>query len=249
MKFRRYEAQLANQVDTVVFCSQVDLECIRNNAPSAQYEIVPNGVDCETFYLKSHEEEQPDTIVFTGNFGYKPNRHAVFFFLKEVFPLIRKTVPNARFVAVGSGATRHLKKQLRNTPGLELVDFVPELRPYIAKATVAVAPITVGAGVSNKLGEAFATGTPVVATQMACGDLPVRDGEHLFIADEPTLFADRVVRLLRDQELRSQIVTRARGFVQEQYDWGVVSSSMERVMADLVKDRVVAKQRLVASSA
>jgi len=249
VKFRTYEAQLANQSDTVVFCSQVDLDSVRSISPSAHYQIIPNGVDCETFFPKIHEEEQPDTIILTGNFAYKPNRHATLFFLKEIFPLILKVVPSVRFMAVGRGATQYFRKYLGTTPRLELVDFVPQLRPYIAKATVAVAPITVGAGVSNKLGEAFATGTAVVATRMACGDLPVRDEEHLLIADEPALFAEKVVRFLRDQDLRNQIVTRARRFVEEHYDWGVVSRSLERVMTDLVNGTVSANEHLVSSSA
>jgi glycosyltransferase involved in cell wall biosynthesis len=83
---------------------------------------------------------------------------------------------------------------------------------------------------------------------MACGDLPVGDGEHLLIADEPPRFAEEVVRLLRDRELRNQIVTRARRFVEEQYDWGVVSRSMEQVMTDVAKGAVAGKERLVASS-
>jgi polysaccharide biosynthesis protein PslH len=247
-KFRRYEAKLARQADTVIFCSQVDLECVQQIAPLGHYAVVPNGVDCETFFAKQPEEEEPSTIVFTGNYGYKPNRHAVLFFLKQIFPLIRQAVPSVRFTAVGSGATRYLGKHLKNTPELELLDFVTELRPYIAKASVAVAPITVGAGVSNKLGEAFATGTAVVATRMACGDLPVRDGEHLFIADEPGDFADKVIRLLRDQALRNQFVTRARRFVEQQYDWGVVARTMEQVLAELAKSTALAKERLVASS-
>jgi glycosyltransferase involved in cell wall biosynthesis len=83
---------------------------------------------------------------------------------------------------------------------------------------------------------------------MACGDLPVGDGEHLLVADEPQRFAEKVVLLLRDQELRSQIVTRARRFVEEQYDWGVVSRSMEQIMTELAKGTVAGKERLVSSS-
>jgi polysaccharide biosynthesis protein PslH len=248
IKFRTYEAKLANQSDTVIFCSQVDLESVRKNAPQAHYAIVPNGVDCETFFPKVPEEEEPNTIVFTGNYGYKPNRHAVLFFLKNILPRIRSVVPNVRFIAIGSGSTKHLGKYVSNGSGLELVDFVPALRPYIAKATVAVAPITVGAGVSNKLGEAFATGTAVVATKMACGDLPVRDGEHLLIADEPTVFAEKTVRLLQDRALRNQIVTRARRFVEEQYDWGLVSRLMEQVMGELVNGTTVLKDRMAVNS-
>jgi polysaccharide biosynthesis protein PslH len=247
-KFRTYEAKLASQADTVIFCSQVDLDAVRKNAPHAHYAIVPNGVDCETFFPKQPEEEEPNTIVFTGNYGYKPNRHAVLFFLKKILPRIRSLVPDVRFIAVGSGSTKHLGKYVGITEGLQLVDFVPALRPYIAKATVAVAPITVGVGVSNKLGEAFATGTAVVATKMACGDLPVRDGEHLLIADSPNVFAEKTVRLLQDRTMRNQIVTRARRFVEEQYDWGLVSRSMERVMLELANGTIVSKDRLATNS-
>jgi polysaccharide biosynthesis protein PslH len=248
IKFRTYEAKLANQADTVIFCSQVDLESVQKKAPRAHYAIVPNGVDCGTFFIKRPEEEEPNTIVFTGNCGYKPNRHAVLFFLKKILPRIRTAVPNVRFVAVGSGSTKYLGKYEGNTPGLELVDFVPALRPYIAKATVAVAPITVGAGVSNKLGEAFATGTAVVATKMACGDLPVRDGEHLLVADEPRVFAEKTIRLLQDRAMRNQIVTRARRFVEEQYDWGSVSRLMEQTMAELANGTIDSKDSLAVNS-
>jgi glycosyltransferase involved in cell wall biosynthesis len=247
-KFRTYEAGLANRADAVVFCSRVDMECVQKNAPAARYALVPNGVDCRAFFLKRPEEEDPDTIVFTGNFGYRPNRHAVKFFLERVFPLVRQQVPNARFMAVGSGASRYLGKEGLKVPGLEVIDFVPDLRPHIAKARVAVAPITVGAGVSNKLGEAFATGTAVVATRFACGDMAVRHGEHLLVADEPSDFAQKVVDLLRDSDLRNRLVTRARRLVEEKYDWEIVFRSIEQLMLDLVLENA-AGEHLVASGA
>lgn len=245
LKFRTYEGELARRADTVIFCSRVDLECVRKIAPTARYALVPNAVDREMFFPKHLQEEEPNTIVFTGNFGYRPNRHAVQFFLKEIFPLVRKEVPNARFVAVGSRAALYLRRDAQNIPGLEVVDFVPELRTYVAKAAVAVAPITVGAGVSNKLGEAFATGTAVVATSLACGDMPVRDGEHLLLADEPVAFAGKVVHLLRNPDLRLQLVSRARKLVEEYYDWSTAYRLMEQVMLDLVQAEVTADEQLI----
>ena len=249
LKFRTYEGKLAGRADTVIFCSRVDLECVQKLAPCARYAVVANGVDCKAFFRKQPQEEEPNTIVFTGNFAYRPNRHAVRFFLETIFPLIRRQIPNAKFMTVGGSAARYLKKNVRSTPGLEVVDFVPDLRPYIAKAGVAVAPITVGAGVSNKLGEAFATGTPVVATSLACGDLLVQDGEHLLLADEPQAFAEKVIHLLRNPELCSALATRARKLVEEQYDWEIVYRSVEQVMLDLVRGRAVAEEHVVASGA
>jgi len=233
-KFRVHEAKLARRADTVIFCSRVDLECVQKNAPAARYALVPNGVDCTAFFPKQPQEEEPNTIVFTGNFGYNPNRHAVRFFLKRIFPLIRQQIPQVRFIAVGSGAAQYLGKDSRTRSGLEVVDFVPELRAYIAKAAVAIAPITVGAGVSNKLAEAFATGTPVVATRLACGDLPVCDGVHLLLADDPKAFAEKVVRLLRRPDLRRHLALNARRLVEETYDWEIVAGRMEQLMREVV---------------
>lgn len=228
-KFSNCEGKLAKRANVCVFCSQVDLDCVREQAPNVRYEIVPNGVDCEKLRFKDEGEEEPATIVFTGSFKYRPNRHAAEYFLDEIFPLIRHSVPEAKFWAVGNGATEAMA-QYRGRTGFEAVGFVPDLRPYIARATVAVAPLTVGSGVSNKLGEGFAVGTAVVATPLACGDLPVESGRELLIAASARDFADHCVALVKSRSLRGDMAKRARRFVEQQYDWETVSEKMEHVM-------------------
>lgn len=249
LKFHSYEPELAQRADAVVFCSKIDLECVRSNAPSGNFYLVPNGVDTEQFFLKQPHEEEPNSIAFTGNFGYGPNRHAARFFIEQVFPSIRGEIPTARLFAVGRGARAFIQRNWSRVPGIVPVDFVPDLRPYIARATVSVAPITAGVGVSNKLGEAFSTGTPVVATRLACGDLPVSNGEHLLVAEEPREFAAKVTELLRNAALRRSLVVRARRLVEQQYDWSIVFRKLERVMLDLVKNKQQSEHRAMASIA
>ncbi len=236
-KFVKYEGRLARGADVTVFCSRVDMDCVKEQAPEVRSELVPNGVDCERFYLKEDGEERPNTLVFTGSFKYRPNCHAVEFFLQKIFPLIRAEVPEAKFVVVGNGASRHLARYGGKAAGFDAIDFVSELRPYVASATVAVAPLTVGSGVSNKLLEGFATGTPVVATPLACGDLPVKSGEHLLIGMTPQEFARHVVSLLGDPGLRARLARQARTLVEEKYDWEIVTQKMESVMLELVLAR------------
>ncbi|MFI5072674.1 MAG: glycosyltransferase family 4 protein [Terriglobales bacterium] len=228
-KFMRYEGNLARGASVCVFCSRVDMECVKEQAPEVQYELVPNGVDCEKLFFKEESEEEPGRVVFTGSFNYGPNRHAAKYFLEEIFPRVRKDVPEAKFVAVGNGAAKVLT-EYRGRAGFEAVDFVPDLRPYLAKAAVAVAPLTVGAGVSNKLAEGFAVGTAVVSTPLACGDLPVTNGQELLIAEGAAEFARQVVRLLRDAGLRRQLAFHARVLAEQQYDWEIVSKKMEMVL-------------------
>jgi glycosyltransferase involved in cell wall biosynthesis len=233
-KFLRHEGKLAREADACVFCSQVDMECVKEQAPEVQYELVPNGVDCGKYFFKEQGEEKPGRVVFTGSFKYRPNCHAVEYFVEEIFPRIRREVPEASFVAVGNGASTELAAY-QGRAGFEAVDFVPDLRPYLAEAAVAVAPLLVGAGVSNKLAEGFAVGTPVVATPLACGDLPVKDGEQLLIATSAEEFAGHTVSLLKDSALRRQMAVRARRLVEERYDWETVSRKMEMVMQKLVE--------------
>lgn len=246
VKFRRCEGKLARRADVTVFCSHLDMECVKEQAPEVKCELVPNGVDCRRLYLKREGDEDPATLVFTGSFKYRPNYLAAKFFLEEIFPLIQKEVPQARFLAVGNGASRALARY-RGRAGFETVDFVPEMRPYLAQATVAVAPLTVGAGVSNKIVEGFAVGTPVVATRLACGDLPVIHEQHLLIADSPRQFCEHVLRLFSDAKLRTQMVLRARRVVERHYNWKIVSGKMESVFLELVESSFRTRKRVVAA--
>jgi glycosyltransferase involved in cell wall biosynthesis len=234
IKFKSYEGKLAQRPGVCIFCSQVDVKCVKEQAPEALCELVPNGVDCQKYFLKNESEEQPGTVVFTGSFKYRPNRHAAEFFLERILPMVRREVPEATFLAVGNGARKALSGFL-GTPGFEALDFVPDLRPYLAKAAVAVAPLTVGSGVSNKLGEGFAVGTPVVATSLACGDLPVTSGRELLIGETAGEFAGHVVTLLKNSGLRREMALCARRLVEEKYDWEIVSRKMESVLQDLVR--------------
>jgi glycosyltransferase involved in cell wall biosynthesis len=232
-KFLRYEGKLARLPNVCVFCSQIDMDCVKKQAPEVRYELVPNGVDCEKLFFKTEIEEKPGGVVFTGNFKYRPNCHAAKYFLDEIFPSIRREAPEATFTAVGNGAAKALAKY-RGRAGFEAVDFVPDLRPYLAKAAVAVAPLTVGAGVSNKVAEGFAVGTAVVATPLACGDLPVKNGRELLVAEGAEEFAKQVVKLLGDAGLRRRLALRAKVLVEQQYDWEIVSKKLEAVMQSLV---------------
>jgi len=246
-RFSEYEGKLARRVDVSVFCSRLDMECVRNQAPDIRCEIVPNGVDCKKYFFKEETEEEPGTLAFTGNFKYRPNIHAAKYFLEDIYPRIQRSVPEVKVVAVGNGAETELANY-RKRAGVKIVDFVPDLRPYVARAAVAVAPLTVGAGVTNKLAEAFAVGTPMVSTPLACGDLPVKDGDHLLIGRNAKEFADNVVTLLRDRVLRTQVAVRARRFV-ENYDWEIVSRKMDELLEETVARKTGSRLQVSAALA
>ena len=231
-KFRRYESRTAGTVAATVFCSQVDMDELGKASPEVRRVKIANGVNVETFRPKLARQETVNTIFFSGNFTYGPNRKAASYFLTKIFPIVQREVPEARLLLVGNGAGNFMQGAHPGAQRVEVHDFVPDLQPYLAAATVAVAPILHGAGVSNKIMEAFSVGTAVVGTSMACGDLPVRDGVHWLAADDASGFARCVVRLLTDLVLRKRMTVAAQLLVREQYDWEIVSASMEKVLCE-----------------
>jgi glycosyltransferase involved in cell wall biosynthesis len=248
-KFRRYEPKLASSVATTVFCSQLDVDWLGGLPEGARVVKIVNGVDVQSFRAKRPGQEQANTVFFSGNFTYGPNRKAAGYFLAEILPLVRREVPAAKFLVVGNGAEDFMQTDHPGEKQVEVHDFVPELQPYLASATVAVAPIRLGAGVSNKIMEAFSVGTTVVATSMACGDLPVKDGVELYVADDAASFASRVVRLLSDQDLRKRMVASAQTLVRQQFDWEIVSASMERALCEAAGVSIADLQPVTADAA
>jgi glycosyltransferase involved in cell wall biosynthesis len=149
---------------------------------------------------------------------YYPNAQAMLMFCRDVLPHIWKSRPQVRLTIVGNNppdAVRALIKDKR----IAVTGYVADIRPYLGCASVALAPLLVAAGMQNKVLEALAMGTPMVATPASCRSLQVRDGVHLLIAEEPSAFAWAVLRLLKDQPLAERLRAAGRIYVEEHHSW------------------------------
>jgi len=114
---------------------------------------------------------------------------------------------------------------------------VEDVRPYYAKAKVAVAPFRYGGGTKLKVLEAMALGVPMVATPVGCQGIDVIPGKHLFKEDNEEAFAQRAVSLLRNESLRRQMATEARSLVEERYSWHAIVSDAVKRLEQMVEDK------------
>lgn len=204
-----------------------------------QVSVLPNGVDSEYFHPLDLPEK-PDTIVFSGKMSYYANEAAVLHFYNSIFPLIRAKKPETKFTIVGSDPPASIKK-LASDPHVEVTGYVEDIRPFIAGAAVAICPITVGAGIQNKVLEAMSMGKPVVASRKACRAIDVCDRQHLMIADSDGDFADAVIELLERRDLRRKIGSSAAEFVRDRHDWNELSRRLEGIYleaGDVFADRM-----------
>ncbi|MCC7354328.1 MAG: glycosyltransferase [Anaerolineae bacterium] len=229
-KIRRYEAQVCQMAGLVIAVSEADATALKEIAPAARVAVVPNGVDTAYFNNDPATSLAPATtscdIVFTGKMDFRPNVDAALWFVREVLPRVRAEEPAARFLIIGQNPHARLRA-LAGDPAVKLTGRVPDVRPYVAAATVYVVPMRIGGGTRLKVLEAMAMGKAIVSTSLGCEGYPVRDGVEFVIADAPAEFARAVVALLRDPARRLHLGLAAREFAVSRYDWRAIAPRLE----------------------
>ena len=159
-----------------------------------------------------------------------PNEDAMLYFCREILPFIRSEEPLARLTIVGRAPTPAVKK-LADAAGIVVTGRVDDVRPYMREASVYVVPLRIGGGTRLKIFEAMAMGKAVVSTTIGAEGLPVTNGTHVMVADDPASFARAVVVLIRDADRRQQLEVAARALVVEKYDWSAVAGELEIALA------------------
>ena len=218
----RYERQVASQYDASLFVSSPEADLFRQLAPESVARIghFSNGVDTD-YFSPEHDLASPyapgeRALVFTGAMDYWPNVDAVQWFCDAVFPLLLRQDPGLRFYIVGSRPAPQVQA-LAQTAGVTVTGTVPDVRPYIRHARVAVAPLRIARGIQNKVLEAMAMATPVVVSPQALEGIAAEPGRELLLAADAQGFAAAVAQLLARGDNDMGLAARAR--VEHHYSW------------------------------
>jgi len=223
------ERHLCATWDRALVASEVDRRAIGD---FPRLVVNSNAVDLAHFVRRDDPRREHD-IVFSGNLGYFPNVDGVVWLAREVLPRVRAAIPDATLTVVGARPARAVRELAALGAHVEVLGEVPDVAPYIGRASVAVAPLRAGSGQALKVLEAMACGTPVVATSRAAEGLDARDGVHLRVADGAAPFADAVVRLLRDREAARQLADEAYRLVAARYGWSTPVAALESIYATI----------------
>lgn len=233
----REEIQGFRRQDALFVTSERDKKLIAKDLPEKPQFVIPNGVDMEYFSSKNSREE-PFSIVFTGAMKYIPNTDGMIYFLEEIFPLIKKQVPQAKVYIVGSQPPAKLKAYASDS--VKITGFVDDVRPYIDKASVFVVPLNMGSGTRLKVLEALSMQKPVVSTSVGCEGIDVEDGKHLLIRDNPKEFADAVIQLFEDKNQKHRLIEYGFELMKQKYDWKVVGEAIEHSFEHLTQQPALA---------
>jgi glycosyltransferase involved in cell wall biosynthesis len=171
-------------------------------------------------------------VVFFGLMSYVPNSDGIGHFLQSIWPRIAESMPDARCKIVGGNPPPSLRAMAG--PRVEVTGFVPDLRPHLAEAAVVVVPLRLGGGTRLKIVEAMAMGKAIVSTSLGAEGIEAIPERDLLIEDDPTAFADAVIRLLSDLNLAARIGQSARALAVSRYSWSGAARKLEDFHADIL---------------
>lgn len=228
LEMQQIELAAMRAVDASILVSPAELEVLRTDLPDQKLHVLPLILDIPGTDIPF---SQRNDIVFVGGFQHPPNIDAVQHFVAEVMPRLRPLLPGIRFFVVGSKPTA----EIHALAGDDVIisGFIPDLTSYLNRMRVAVAPLRYGAGVKGKIGTAMAAGLPTVATELGAEGMGLTDGENIFVADDPQLYAEVIARLYKDESLWNH-VSRS-GIIFSEQAWGLAAgeANLERILNDI----------------
>ncbi|HST06295.1 MAG TPA: glycosyltransferase [Chloroflexia bacterium] len=233
-KLRCEERAAWRQFDGITLTSARDELLLRRDASRKLTAVIPNGVDT-SFFNPSGIAVEPDTILFFGAMNYYPNIEGILYFLNDIFPRVKRQRPGARLLVVGQQPPPSILE--RASDDIVVTGLVDDVRPYLERAAVAIAPLRIGGGTRLKIVEAMSMGKAIVATSLGAEGLHVKDGVDILLGDTAEDFARHVVRVLDDPLLAQRLGEAARHSAEAQYSWWGAVNRLERFYGELPPSR------------
>jgi len=187
-----FEASVCDRAFATFVVNERERDTLKLVAPGADIGIVEVGVEVEDFRPPGPAVESPE-VVFCGVMDYGPNDEGVRWFLEAVWPMVRRSRPDARFTVVGRSPSRSLRAAADTDPSVTVTGAVPAVQPYLWRAALSVAPLRRARGVQTKVLEAVAAGLPVVVTDAVMSGLPEEVRAACISEDDPERFAQAVL--------------------------------------------------------
>ena len=226
------EKRLARLFDLCTATTRAEWETLEGYRTGVPTDWFPNGVDAE-FFSPTDDGYDPDTLSFIGRMDYYPNQECMGRFCAQIWPLLKSRRAQLKLLIVGADPSPEMRR-LGELPGVTVTGSVPDVRPFVRKSALMVAPLNIARGTQNKILEAMAMGVPVVTSRVAAGGVDAESVTHFLVADTPEEYSEAILRVLDDPAERQRLAIAGRQRMLSNHAW---PHSMERL--DQIIDRCI----------
>jgi GT2 family glycosyltransferase/glycosyltransferase involved in cell wall biosynthesis/Flp pilus assembly protein TadD len=222
---KKRELAIYKKADRLWVVTEEDKRALTQEIPEVPIDVLPlinSLADAKIGF------ENRQGILFVGNFNHTPNIDAVHFFVKDVLPKVREVIPEVVFYIVGNDP-RNVAAQLAEK-NVKVTGYVEDLSMYYNMCRVAVAPLRYGAGLKGKIVESLSYGVPVVTTSVGVEGTGLQDGEDIFVSDNPSEMARRIVNLYSDKETWEHLSEKGRRQMQSKWSFDAGRKRLEDIL-------------------
>lgn len=234
----RSERYYCRRSDLNLTCSDEDAESMQAAINGARFETVPNGVDVSYFYPNPAVKVVKNSIVIVGGLSWYPNREAVEYFIRQIWPLLKKRFPDMTVDIIGRGPTDEMLRLAESDECFRVHGFVDDVRDYLWRAQFYLCPIRTGGGTKLKILDALASGCCIIADPFACKGINVTNGVDILYAETPEDYADEIIQLLDHPEVEKQLREESPKLIRKQYSYTQIGKQYAEMLDALVAQEV-----------
>jgi sugar transferase (PEP-CTERM/EpsH1 system associated) len=227
-KLAREERQLATCFDLCTTTTRAERGTLDGYGIKVPTDWFPNGVD-NVYFAPDGTAHAADEIAFVGRMDYYPNQECMFDFCANTLPLLRARRPGIRLSIVGANPPLAVRR-LGKLENVTVTGSVPDVRPFLRKAALMVAPLNIARGTQNKILEAMALGVPVVTSRLAAGGVDAVAPDHLLVADTPADFCEAILSIVGDRRERQRLAEAGRARMLSHHAWAPSMRRLDRII-------------------
>jgi len=229
---KKFEEKLIKQFDVLFPITNIDLEYLKDLEPNLNLVMASAGVDVEKI-KPINIEKNPFELIIATTYRWIHNTNGLIWFIEKVLPDLKKEIPEVKLTLIGKDIPDSLRKfQSQN---VDAIGFVDSIIPYLSRASIYISPLFVGAGIRIKILEAMAMELPVVSTSIGAEGIFANEKDGLLIANNEYEFREQILKLIRNQNLRTQYGKNARNFIINNFTWDISVSKIYEEYKKLLK--------------
>lgn len=232
IRMKHLEQKCIKIFNSQIVISKYDKQYLESISEKSNLQIVGNGVN--TDYFTPQSSELKNNICFVGSLRYIANLEAAIYFATEIFPRIKMKIPDAKFKIIGAYPKPVLYKIGKEIEGIEITGLVDDVRDYMKDCKVSVCPVRIAGGIQNKILEAMSMSIPVVTTTEGAEGIDA-DENLLRIAKTPEEYAQKVIEIMTNAELRNLLAEQSRQFILDNFSWDKIGKQLNEVMNSAIK--------------
>ncbi|MGK7885743.1 MAG: glycosyltransferase family 4 protein [Crocosphaera sp.] len=248
-RLKGIEKNFIKQAEQVWVCSEDDKNLLNKMYGSnSNIYSIPNSINLNNYNnlyqgkepYPSHLNPTEHNILFLGQYNYPPNAIAANILIENIYPQVKQKYPDTKLLLVGRNTNGKMREASQQDTGIVVTGGVPDVRPYLAAASIMIVPLQKGGGTRLKILEAFASGCPVISTAKGAEGLQARDGEHLLIKNTTKELIEGIEELWSQPSLGIKLKQNAYELVKKEYSWEANRTRVKQAVQSLVSDKMEA---------